>query len=333
MEIKVDKNQTIIRIDKFLINKLPLISRNKIQDAIEEGLILVNQKKVKSNFRIKADDKINFEDDFFIKKKNLELKAENINLKILYEDQDLAVINKPAGLVVHPGCGNMEKTLVNGLLYHFKENLPSKDPKISTRPGIIHRLDKDTSGIILIAKNDFAMTFLAKQFEDHSIDRSYICLVWNDIKEDKGTIENFLFKSALEKKVLCFKTCENKNYKKAITHFEVLSRYGFATLIKCKLETGRTHQIRSHMQSIGHPVFGDSLYGGKIFPNFNKISKFKSFLENAYQLMPHQALHSKSISFIHPRDKKKYFFDSDLAENFSKLINILDNLKKNNFDF
>ena len=236
------------------------------------------------------------------------------------------VINKKAGVVVHPGCNNFSGTIANGLAYRFKA-LPQKDNH-PHRPGLVHRLDKNTSGLLLIAKNEFSMAFLGKQFENHTIHRSYIALAWNDIILDHQKIEKNLIKSPQEKKVLI--SPDLNNGKSAVTNINVIERYGFATLIECILETGRTHQIRVHLNSIGHPIFGDETYGGKIFQKINFVAKSESFLKNCYEIMPHQALHAKTLGFIHPKTKKELFFDSSITENFATLISKLKNISKNN---
>src|SRR6185295_15165655 len=242
---------------------------------------------------------------------------ENIPLNIAYEDNDLIIVNKPVGLVVHPGAGNYTGTLVNGLLYHF-QHLPSA-PKNEFRPGLVHRIDKNTSGLLVIAKNDHALNFLGKQFSDHSIKRTYVALVWGDFKEDEGTITGNIGRSLKNRKVMDVFP-EGDYGKEAITHFKVLERFSYVTLVECSLETGRTHQIRAHMKFIGHPLFNDETYGGDKIVKGTVYTKYEQFVENCFSLIPRHALHAKSLGFIHPSTKEECFFDSELPPDFANVL-------------
>jgi 23S rRNA pseudouridine1911/1915/1917 synthase len=317
--IVCDLRQSLIRIDKFLIERLEKVSRNRIQNAIKIGCILVNNGEIKPNYKVKPGDVIsivlpsNPADD-------AALLPEDIPLDIYYEDDHLMVINKPAGLVVHPGTGNTSGTLVNGLLHHFKqENLPLLQGNKEDRPGLVHRIDKDTSGLLLIAKNDYAMTHLAKQFFDHSIEREYIALVWGDVAEEKGTISGFIGRHETDRMQMTVHQDETKG-KSAITHYEILERLYYVTLIKCKLETGRTHQIRVHLKHIGHTLFNDARYGGDRILKGTIFAKYKQFVENCFEMMPRQALHARSLGFIHPVTSKQMYFECDLPLDFSSVL-------------
>jgi 23S rRNA pseudouridine1911/1915/1917 synthase len=319
---KVDKGQSLIRIDKFLCDRLEKTSRNRIQSAAKSGNILVNAKPVKPNYKVKPLDEISIVLPYPVRE--IELIPENIPIDILYEDDDLIVINKQAGIVTHPGYGNYTGTLVNALLYHF-ENLPKRSEKYYGRPGLVHRLDKNTSGIMVIAKTEDALTHLAKQFYDRTIQRNYWALVWGDVKEDKGTITGNIARSQKDRKV--FSVYEDENIgKHAITHYEVIQRYKYVTLVRCKLETGRTHQIRVHMKHIGHPLFNDNEYGGDKILKGENTQKYKQFIENCFLLLPGQALHAKTLGFIHPETSKPLFFESELPLGFKQLLEKWTNL-------
>lgn len=312
--IVVDKGQALLRIDKFLVNRLNQVSRSRIQQAAEAQCILVNDKAVKSNYRIKPNDVISVVLPY--PPNEYELIAENIPLNIVYEDEYLLVVNKQAGMVVHPAKGNYYGTLVNALLYHFKELSLSE----SIRPGLVHRIDKDTSGLLVIAKNDYAHAHLAKQFFEKSIERTYIALVWGSFEKKSGTIIGNIGRSLKDRKKMTVFTDESHG-KHAITHFKVLNDYHFLSLVECKLETGRTHQIRAHFEYIKHPLFNDSKYGGnKILKSINS-PKFKQFIENCFMQMPRLALHAKSLGFTHPKTNKMLFFNTDLPSDFQNLIN------------
>tara|TARA_B100002051_G_scaffold236031_1_gene236845 strand:- start:101 stop:1105 length:1005 start_codon:yes stop_codon:yes gene_type:complete len=311
----VDKGQAPLRIDKYLMNFVENATRTKIQAAAKNGRIKVNGVVVKSNYKVKPQDDIRvlFE---YPPHENL-LIAENIDLDIVYEDDDLVVVNKTAGMVVHPGHGNYSGTLINGLIYHF-ENLPKNS---SNRPGLVHRLDKDTSGLLVIAKNDESMVHLSNQFAEKTSKREYIALVWGNVKDDSGKIDNYIGrnpKNRLQNIVL--DDDKIKNGKRAITNYEVLSRLNYVSLVKCNLETGRTHQIRVHMKHIGHTLFNDERYGGDSILKGTTFTKYKQFVENCFKLLPRQALHAKTLGFTHPKTGKLMQFDSELPKDFQSCI-------------
>ena len=311
----VDKGQTPLRIDKYLMNFVENATRTKIQAAAKNGSIEVNGNIVKSNYRVKPLDeiKVKFE---YPPHENL-LVAENIVLDIIYEDDDLVVINKPAGMVVHPGHGNYSGTLINGLIYHF-ENLPKNSSK---RPGLVHRLDKDTSGLLVVAKNDNSMVHLSNQFANKISKREYIAMVWGNIKDDSGKIDNYIGrnpKNRLQNIVLDEDSIVGG--KRAITNYEVISRMNYVSLVKCTLKTGRTHQIRVHMKHIGHTLFNDERYGGNMILKGTTFTKYKQFVDNCFKLLPRQALHAKTLGFTHPATGKFMEFDSDLPVDFKSCI-------------
>lgn len=313
--IKVDKGQALLRIDKFLMNRIENASRSKIQAAAEAESILVNGKPVKSSYKVKPDDLITVVLAYPVR--DTEIKPENIPLDILFEDEELVIVNKPAGLVVHPGYGNYTGTLVNALVYHFQHLPHSRNGE--SRPGLVHRIDKNTTGLLVIAKTEVAMTSLARQFFDHSIERTYLALVWGDVKEDKGTITGNIGHSLRDRKVM--DVFPNGEYgKHAVTHYEVVERFNYVTLVKCRLETGRTHQIRAHFKHIGHPLFNDDTYGGNKILKGTVFSKYRQFVENCFALIPRQALHAKTLGFIHPTTHKRVDFDSSLPEDFTKVL-------------
>ncbi len=312
---QVDKGQSPLRIDKYLMNFVENATRTKIQVAAKNGSIEVNGNVVKSNYKVKPNDniKVKFE---YPPHENL-LIAENIDLDIVYEDDDLVVVNKPAGMVVHPGHGNYSGTLINGLIYHF-ENLPKNS---SNRPGLVHRLDKDTSGLLVVAKNDNSMVHLSNQFANKTSKREYIAMVWGNVKDDSGRVENYIGrnpKNRLQNMVLHEDNSDNG--KIAITNFEVLSRMNYVSLLKCVLETGRTHQIRVHMKHIGHTIFNDNRYGGDSILKGTTFTKYKQFVDNCFKLLPRQALHAKTLGFTHPTSGKFLEFDSDLPTDFKSCI-------------
>ena len=315
-KIIADKGQEPLRIDKFLMDRIPNTSRNKLQVAARNGNILVNGKAVKSNYKVKPDDEISIVLPYPVR--NLELIPEDIPLNIVYEDDDVIVINKEAGMVVHPGFGNYTGTLVNALVYHF-DNLPSLPNNYFGRPGLVHRLDKNTSGIMVVAKTEDALTHLAKQFFDRTTQRRYQALVWGDFDEDEGTITGNLARSLKNRKIMdVFDDPEIGKH--AVTHYKVLERFGYTTLVECKLETGRTHQIRVHMKHIKHPLFNDFEYGGDRILKGTVYTKYKQFVENCFSVLPRQALHAKSLGFEHPRTGEWMQFESDLPEDMAKGI-------------
>jgi len=312
----VDKGQEMVRIDKYLLDRMPNTSRSKIQSAAKNGNIVVNGIKVKQNYKAKPSDEISIVLPYPVRE--LELIAENIPLDIVYEDDNLIVVNKPANMVVHPGYGNYRGTLVNALIYHI-DQLPIASSLAKMRPGLVHRIDKHTTGTLVIAKNDDALANLAKQFYDRSTDRKYIALVWGDVTED-GTINVNVGRSLKNRKVMTVFQDESEG-KHAITHYKVLQRFGYVTLIECKLETGRTHQIRIHMKSIGHPLFNDMEYGGNSILKGTTSASYNKFIENCFALIPGQALHAKSLGFTHPQTKKWMEFEVDLPLGFQTVIN------------
>ena len=317
-EIIVDKGQAPLRIDKFLMDKLEKVSRNRVQTAISVGSVLVNGAEVKANYKVKPLDHValvlprNPDDE-------VSLLAQEMPLDIVYEDDEVMVIHKPPGLVVHPGVGNMDGTLVNGLLYHFQNQGLKAFTENNQRPGIVHRIDKDTSGLLVVAKTEYAMTHLGKQFFDHTIDRTYIAIVWGDPEEDKGTVDAPIGRHARERKQMSIVEVAEGG-KEARTHYEVLERMYYVSLIKCKLETGRTHQIRVHMKSIGHTIFNDERYGGDRILKGTVFTKYKQFVENCFDILPRQALHAQSLGFTHPTTGKRMFFETELPEDFSKVL-------------
>lgn len=313
--IIVDKGQSLLRVDKFLMSRIENATRNRVQNAIEQGNVLVNQKEIKSSYRVKPNDVISVVLPH--PPRDTEVYPENIPLTIVYEDDDLLVINKPAGMVVHPGYNNYTGTLVNGLVYHFQQlpQLPGNDG----RPGLVHRIDKDTSGLLLISKNERSMTYLARQFYDHSITRKYIALVWGDLEAD-GTVTGYIGRSVNDRRVMSIYDDPEKG-KWSVTHYKVLERFTYVTLIECRLETGRTHQIRAHMKHIGHSLFSDAMYGGDKILKGTMFGKYKQFVENCFELMPRQALHAQTLGFKHPSKKEYMHFESALPEDFESVLN------------
>lgn len=313
--IEVDKGQNLLRIDKFLLTRLPDVSRTKIQLAAEAGNILVNQKAVKSNYKVKPGDEISIVLPY--PPRVLELIPQNIPIDILYEDEHLLVLNKKAGMVVHPGYGNYTGTLVNALIYHF-EHLPGLKGDVP-RPGLVHRLDKHTSGVMVVAKSELALNDLARQFFERSISRLYHALVWGDVKQDSGTVTGHIGRSSKDRKVFTV-YMDGEQGKHAVTHYTVLERLGYVSLVQCKLETGRTHQIRVHMKHIGHTLFNDLEYGGNTLLKGTTFANYRQFVENCFALLPGQALHAQTLGFIHPATQKELFFEAPLPEDFQEVL-------------
>jgi len=313
--IVVDKGQSLLRIDKFLMHRIENASRNRIQNAIEAGNVLVNKTPVKPSYKVKPFDEISIV--FAHPPRDTEVYPEDIPIDIVYEDADLLVVNKPAGMVVHPGFNNYTGTLVNALAYHF-EQLPTL-PGNDGRPGLVHRIDKDTSGLLLISKNEITMTKLAKQFFDHSITRKYIALAWGDIEKD-GRVEGYIGRSLKNRIVMDLYDDETKG-KWSVTNYAVKERLGYVTLVSCQLETGRTHQIRAHMQHIGHPLFSDTNYGGDKILKGTTFAKYKQFVNNCFEMMPRQALHAQTLGFIHPTTKNYMEFEAPLPADFDAVLN------------
>lgn len=310
-----DKGQAPLRIDKWLMNKVENATRNKIQAAAKEGNIYVNEVPVKSNYKVKPLDKIRvlFAHPPF---ENL-LVGEDMPLDIVYEDDDLLVVNKPAGIVVHPGHGNYSGTLINGLIFHF-DNLPKNS---SDRPGLVHRIDKDTSGLLVVAKTEHAMAYLSKQFKDKTSEREYVAIVWGNMKEDEGTIEGNIGrhpKNRLQNTVYLDDDADKG--KPAVTHYKVIERLTYVTLVTCKLETGRTHQIRVHMKHIGHTLFNDERYGGERILKGTTFTKYKQFVDNCFKILPRQALHAKTLGFEHPTTKEFMRFNTPIPKDMQDCI-------------
>jgi len=313
--IVVDKGQSLLRIDKFLMHRIENASRNRIQNAIDAGNVLVNKQQVKASYKVKPMDEISIV--YAQPPRDTEVYPEDIPIDIVYEDDDLLVVNKPAGMVVHPGFNNYTGTLVNALAFHF-EQLPTL-PGNDGRPGLVHRIDKDTSGLLLISKNEITMTKLAKQFFDHSITRKYLALAWGDIEKD-GRIEGYIGRSLKNRIIQDIYDDEDKG-KWSVTNYKVLERLNYVTLVTCQLETGRTHQIRAHMKHIGHTLFSDATYGGDKILKGTTFSKYKQFVANCFQLMPRQALHAQTLGFIHPTTQQYMEFEAPLPADFEAVLN------------
>jgi 23S rRNA pseudouridine1911/1915/1917 synthase len=316
-----DKGQKLMRLDKFLVDRLERTSRNRIQNAADDGYVKVNGVAVKSSYKVKPNDVITIEMPYPVR--DMELIAEDIPIEIVYEDDDLVILMKPKNMVVHPGFGNFSGTLLNAMLYHF-QNLPINS---DARPGLVHRLDKNTTGLMVIAKTEEALTHLGKQFFDRTIDRRYVALVWGDVKED-GTVIGNTGRSLKDRKVFTVFP-EGDHGKHAVTHYKVLKRYGYVTLVECKLETGRTHQIRVHMKHIGHTLFGDFEYGGEKVLKGTTFNKYKQFVQNCLDLLPRQALHARTLSFTHPTTGEWMSFESNLPDDMQAVLDKWENYSEN----
>jgi 23S rRNA pseudouridine1911/1915/1917 synthase len=316
-----DKGQKLMRLDKFLVDRLERTSRNRIQNAAEDGFVKVNGTPVKSSYKVKPLDVITIEMPYPVR--DMELIPENIPIDIVYEDDDLVILMKPMNMVVHPGFGNFSGTLLNAMLFHF-QNLPINS---DARPGLVHRLDKNTTGLMVIAKTEEALTHLGKQFFDRTIDRRYVALVWGDVKED-GTVIGNTGRSLKDRKVFTVFP-EGDHGKHAVTHYKVLKRYGYVTLVECKLETGRTHQIRVHMKHIGHTLFGDFEYGGDKVLKGTTFTKYKQFVQNCLDLLPRQALHARTLSFTHPTTGEWMSFESALPADMQAVLDKWENYSEN----
>ncbi len=311
----VDRGQESMRLDVYLQMRLEGVSRNKVQAAAKAGCVRVNDKETKSSYKIKPLDVITVllpepPHEF-------ELLPEKMDLSIVYEDNDVMVIDKPAGLVVHPGVGNWTGTLVNGLLYYLNDH-PTTEEECVNKPYLVHRIDKDTSGLLLAAKTEEAQVVLAKQFFDHTIERKYNALVWGDFDEDEGTIVGNLARSPQDRRVMA--VCDEEHGKHAVTHWRVLERFGYVTLVECVLETGRTHQIRAHMRHIGHPLFSDAAYGGDAILKGTTFSRYRQFVDNCFALCPRQALHARVLGFEHPSTGRHLHFEQPLPEDMRQLL-------------
>ncbi len=313
---EIEAGQTPMRLDKYLVIRLASTSRNRIQNAATAGNILINDKPVKSSYKIKPGDIVSILLSY--PKTEFDLVPEDIPLDVVYEDDDIIIINKKPGMVVHPSFGHFSGTLVNALAYRFSK-LPMFNGE-NVRPGLVHRIDKDTSGLLVVCKNEIAINKIAKQFYDHTCKRSYIALVWGNLKEDSGTITGHIGRNYKNRKIM--DVFPDGSYgKEAVTHYKVIEKLGYVNLVECKLETGRTHQIRVHLKHIGHPLFNDADYGGDKILKGTTFTKYKQFVANCFKELPRQALHAKSLGFIHPRTEKEVFFDSELPEDMRNCIN------------
>lgn len=313
--IVVDGGQSLVRVDKFLMDRLSNVTRTKIQSGIHDGFVKVNEKPVKPNHKIHPGDIITV--SFPEPPRDTDVKPEDIPLDIVFEDDYLLVINKPAGMVVHPAFNNWTGTLVNALTFHF-QNLPEMKGNTG-RPGLVHRIDKDTSGLLVIAKTEEVITHLAKQFYDHTTERTYWALVWGELKQESGTINVNVGRSLKDRRVTTAFP-EGDFGRTAITHYKVLKNLRYVSLIECRLETGRTHQIRAHMRYLGHPLFNDAMYGGNEVLKGTTFAKYRQFVDNCFKIIPRQALHAKTLGFVHPVTKKKLEFDSELPADFKEVI-------------
>ena len=314
--LEVDPGQAPMRIDRYMSSHMEGTSRSRVQQALKEGYVRVGETVVKANHVVRPGEVIRFVMPY--RRRGLEIIPQQIPLDIVYEDDDVLVINKSAGMVVHPGHGHYEGTLVNALSYHLgiSQDEDAEDERMGV---LVHRIDKDTSGLLAVAKNEEAQLKLAKQFFDHSIDRRYVAIVWGDVKEDEGTIEGNIARDPSDR--LRFKAYDDENVgKRAVTHYRVLERFGFVTLVECKLETGRTHQIRVHMSSIGHPIFNDERYGGNEIRKGTIYSKYRQFIANCFEICPRQALHAKTLGFEHPVSGKWLQFDSEIPQDMTNLL-------------
>ena len=316
LRLEADAGQMPLRVDKFLLEHTQHSSRNRIQQAAEAGYIPVNGRPVKSNYKVRPGDVVTLM--LSQPKHDTTIYPEDIPLNIVYEDDVLMVINKPAGMVVHPGAGNFNGTLINAVAWHMKD-VPAFDPN-SPEVGLVHRIDKDTSGLIVVAKTPDAKTNLGKQFFRHDTHRSYNCLVWGHFTEDEGTIEGNITRDPKDRQRMTVMPPDSEVGKPAITHWRVLEKFGYTTLVECRLETGRTHQIRAHMKHIGHPLFGDERYGGTEILRGERSSKYKAFINNCFTICPRQALHAKTLGFVHPETGKQMDFNSEWPEDFAGLI-------------
>ncbi|MEE9463072.1 MAG: RluA family pseudouridine synthase [Bacteroidales bacterium] len=313
--IVVDKGQQVMRIDKYLVNRMVNTSRSKIQAAAEAGNILVNELAVKSNYKIKPEEVISIVLPH--PPRDTEILPEDIPLDVIFEDEHILVINKTAGLVVHPGVGNYTGTLINALYYYFRD-LPLFQTG-DMRPGLVHRLDKNTSGILLIAKTELSLNRLAKQFFDRTTSRKYMALVWGSLDEEEGRIEGHIGRDIKDRKKMTVFS-DGSQGKPAVTHYKLLERLGYLSLVECRLETGRTHQIRVHFKHIRHPLFNDDTYGGDQILKGTTFTKYKQFVQNCFQVLPRHALHAKSLGFEHPATGEKMFYDSELPEDMKQVI-------------
>ena len=316
LRIEVDAGQVPLRVDKFLVEHMPHSSRNRIQTVADAGMLFVNERPVKSNYKVRPGDIVTMMIDHAPYDDKIE--PEEIPLEVVYEDDQLLVINKPAGMVVHPGCGNYHGTLVNAIAWHLRNN-PDYDPN-DPEVGLVHRIDKDTSGLLVAAKTPMAKTSLAAQFFKHETHRSYNALVWANFTEDEGTIEGNIARDPRDRLRMCVFPPESEIGKPAVTHWRVLERFGYTTLVECVLETGRTHQIRAHMKHIGHPLFCDERYGGTEILRGERTASYKAYIQNCFKLCPRQVLHAKTLGFVHPTTGEQMDFTSEWPEDMAALI-------------
>lgn len=312
----VDKGQSMIRIDKYLVNIMPDISRNRIQDAAEAKSILVNERPVKSNYKVKPLDVISIR--LAYPPNEFEIIPQDIPIDIIYEDDDLLIVNKHPGLVVHPGFGNFEGTLLNALAWHLRDN-PNFDVN-NPNLGLVHRIDKDTSGLLVVAKSEDAKTKLGKQFFDKTTHRRYVALVWGNMEEEEGTIVGNIGRDLKDRMLMTVFPSDSEHGKSAVTHYKLIERLGYVSLVECRLETGRTHQIRVHMKHIGHTLFNDARYGGNEVLRGTTFSKYKTFVRNCFEICPRQALHAKELGFVHPRTGEMMLFNSEIPQDMQDLI-------------
>ena len=316
-QLQVNKGQEPLRIDKFLASRIEGASRNKLQQAMNLGMVQVNGQAIKANYKIKPLDQIIIYSD--ISPEQTAVSPEPMDLSIFYEDKDVMIINKPAGMVVHPGSGNYTGTLLNGVAWYLQQQNPELSEETLPRFGMVHRIDKNTSGLLVLAKTDLAMRQLAKQFFDHTVTREYIALVWGDVQEDKGTIRAHVGRHLRFRKL--FEAYpDGEHGKEAITHYEVIERFGYVTLVRCKLETGRTHQIRVHMKYLGHPLFNDDFYGGDKIVKGTVYARYKQFVENCFEICKRQALHARTLGFVHPSTGLTINFESPLPFDMEEVI-------------
>jgi 23S rRNA pseudouridine1911/1915/1917 synthase len=313
----IDKGQEPLRVDKWLQIRTEKITRNKIQQSIEAGFLTVNGKVVKQNYKVKPGDEIEIVQ--YVNPEYTELKPENLNLNIVYEDADLMVVNKPANMVVHPGIGNYTGTLLNGFAYHILQQNPNLTDDELPRYGMVHRIDKNTTGLLVLAKKPEAAAHLANQFFNHTVQRKYVALVWGNVNEEEGTIIGNIARHATQRKMFTVYE-DGETGKHAVTHFKVLERFYYTTLVECVLETGRTHQIRVHMKYKGHTLFNDWEYGGDRILKGTVYSKYKQFVDNCFEICPRVALHAKTLGFIHPTTGKEMFFDAELPSDITALV-------------
>ena len=316
LRIEVDAGQVPLRVDKFLVEHMPHSSRNRIQTVADAGMLFVNERPVKSNYKVRPGDIVTMMIDHAPYDDKIE--PEEIPLEVVYEDDQLLVINKPAGMVVHPGCGNYHGTLVNAIAWHLRNN-PDYDPN-DPEVGLVHRIDKDTSGLLVAAKTPMAKTSLAAQFFKHETHRSYNALVWANFTEDEGTIEGNIARDPRDRLRMCVFPPESEIGKPAVTHWRVLERFGYTTLVECVLETGRTHQIRAHMKHIGHPLFSDDRYGGDQILRGERSASYKAFIQNCFSLCPRQALHAKTLGFVHPVTREQMDFNSEWPSDLQAVV-------------